>query len=72
MADKVQAAPNRLKRATTRVPAPNRWPAWVHYLVMVAVFVAGIQVGVLWLTMPWVLIVFVAIVSVVLVLLWTK
>lgn len=73
MADsKVQAAPNRLKRSASRVPSPNRWPAWVHFLVILAVFLAGIQAGVLWMTAPWIVLVFVAIVSVTLYLLWSK
>lgn len=72
MADKAQTAPNRLKRTTSRVPAPNRWPAWVHFLVMLAIFVAGIQAGIFWMSAPWVLLVFVAIVAVTLYLLWSK
>ncbi len=32
---------------------PSAWPDWLHYLVFLCVFLAGVTVGFLWLLAPW-------------------
>jgi hypothetical protein len=62
----------QLKHVAAKMPAPNRWPAWIHYLVMLLVFIAGVEVGTLWQMAPWSVLAFASIVALALYGLWSK
>jgi uncharacterized membrane protein len=67
-----QTTAKRLKRVTDRMPAPNLWPAWFHFLMMVLIFAAGMTAGILWQAAPWAVLAFTGIMALALYGLWSK